>query len=75
MYKVIVVDDEPAALVLLCSIIKKKCPDYQVVATAENGREGLAKADELLPDLVISDVSMPIMNGIQMVKSIRRFCL
>lgn len=43
MYKVIVVDDEPAALVLLCSIIEKKCPDYQVVATAENGREGLEK--------------------------------
>lgn len=71
MYKVIVVDDEPAALVLLCSIIKKKCPDYQVVATAENGREGLAKADELLPDLVISDVSMPIMNGIQMVSALK----
>lgn len=71
MYRVIVVDDEPAALVLLCSIIKKKCPDYQVVATAENGREGLEKVDELLPDLVISDVSMPIMNGIQLVSAIK----
>ena len=71
MYKVIVVDDEPAALVLLCSIIEKKCPDYQVVATAENGREGLEKVDELLPDLVISDVSMPIMNGIQLVSAIK----
>lgn len=71
MYRVIVVDDEPAALVLLGSIIEKKCPDYQVVATAENGREGLEKVDELLPDLVISDVSMPIMNGIQMVSAIK----
>lgn len=71
MYKVIVVDDEPAALAHICSIIEKKCPEYQVVAVAENGKEGLEKVEELLPDLLISDVSMPLMNGIQLVSAVK----
>ena len=66
MYKVIVVDDEPAALSHICSIIAKKCPDYQVIATAENGKEGLEKVQEFQPDLLICDVSMPLMNGIEL---------
>ncbi len=71
MYKVIVVDDEPAALSYICSIIAKKCPDYQVVTTAENGKEALDKVREFLPDLLICDVSMPLMNGIQLVATVK----
>lgn len=71
MYKVIVVDDEPAALSHICSIITKKCPDYQVVTTAENGNEALDKVREFLPDLLICDVSMPLMNGIQLAATVK----
>ncbi|MDD3337512.1 MAG: response regulator [Lachnospiraceae bacterium] len=71
MYRVIVVDDEPAALAHLSSIIKKRCSGYQVIDTAENGREALEKVRQKKPDLLICDVKMPIMNGIELVQAVR----
>jgi signal transduction histidine kinase/DNA-binding response OmpR family regulator len=44
--------------------------DY-LIATASNGKEGLEKALAVQPDLIISDIMMPVMNGIDMVKQIR----
>lgn len=71
MFRVLVVDDEPSAVEYICNIIKMKCPDLNVVGTAENGLEGLAEYQVLEPDLVVSDVKMPVMDGLLMVKSIR----
>lgn len=67
MYRVMVVDDEPAAQQHICSIIEKKCPGYQVVARAENGEEALARMAECAPDVVITDVKMPRLDGIGLV--------
>jgi len=39
--------------------------DFRVCAQAENGREGLAKAQELRSDLIVTDLSMPLMNGLE----------
>ena len=72
MFKVLIADDEPAALTLISSIIEKKCPDFEVTATAENGKEALDKVRGLHPDLVISDVKMPLMSGIELVSAIRQ---
>ena len=52
MFRVLVVDDEPSAVEYICNIIKVKCPELSVVATAENGEEGLLKFQEFMPDLV-----------------------
>lgn len=71
MFKVMVIDDEPVALQHICSIIKIKCPDYDLIATAENGQEGIEKIRIMQPDVVISDVKMPLMNGIELVKAIK----
>lgn len=71
MFRVLVVDDEPAAVEYICSMIEKKCPDLTISATAENGREGLLKFHEYMPDLIISDVKMPIMDGLDMIKAIK----
>lgn len=71
MFRVLVVDDEPAAVAYICSMIEKRCPELSVVATAGNGREGLAKFEEYVPDLVISDVKMPVMDGLEMIKCIK----
>lgn len=73
-YKTIVVDDEPVALAHICSIIEKKCPEYQVIATACNGREGLEKVLELHPDILISDVAMPLLNGIGLISEVKKQC-
>ena len=40
-------------------------PDFLVVGEAVNGREGVAQAEALLPDLIIMDVAMPEMDGIE----------
>ncbi|PNV61522.1 hypothetical protein C0033_13140 [Clostridium sp. chh4-2] len=71
MFRVLVVDDEPSALDYICNIIKMKCPSLIIAGTAENGKDGLMKYRQLSPDLVISDVKMPIMSGLDMVKAIK----
>ncbi|SHJ45014.1 two-component system, response regulator YesN [Anaerocolumna jejuensis DSM 15929] len=71
MFKVIVVDDEPSALDHICTIIKNKNPEYEVIGTADNGLEALEMTRSLEPDLVISDVRMPLMDGIKLVSEIK----
>lgn len=70
MYRVIVADDEPIALEHISSIIEKKCPQYEVAATAENGKEALEKVALLRPDLLITDIKMPLMSGIELASEI-----
>ena len=71
MYRVLVVDDEPAALQHVCTIVKKRCPEYEVAGTAENGREALEMVEILKPDLLICDVKMPLMDGISLVSKVK----
>jgi two-component system, NarL family, response regulator LiaR len=46
-------------------------PDIEVVGEAENGREAIAMARELRPDVVLMDLLMPVMDGIEATKAIR----
>lgn len=62
---ILIIDDEPALLLGLSARIKRQ--GYQVV-TASDGREGLQKAREVLPDLILSDVMMPPPNGFELRK-------
>ena len=71
MFTVIVVDDEPTAVKHICKIIEMKCPQFQVVETAENAQEGLEKIRIYKPDLVITDIKMPIMNGIDFITKVK----
>lgn len=61
---ILVVDDSP----ITCKTYKKllqKDPLLEVIATAEDGREGVEKAKLLQPDVIILDVEMPVMSGIE----------
>jgi DNA-binding NarL/FixJ family response regulator len=49
-------------------------PDLEVVGEASNGREAIEKAQDLNPDIVIMDVSMPEMNGIEGTRRISELC-
>lgn len=49
-------------------------PDFQVVGEAENGREAVAKVEELKPDIVIMDIAMPMLNGIEATRQIKKVC-
>src|SRR5438552_18818805 len=46
--------------------------DFDVCGEAENGREAIEKAQELHPDLIVLDLSMPVMNGIDAARVLRR---
>lgn len=48
--------------------------DFRVVADAANGREALQKAKELRPNIVILDVKMPVMNGLETLKQLKKMC-
>ncbi len=63
----LVVDDNTE---LLNFISLRLSSAYRIIQ-ASNGKEGLQKAHECLPDLIISDVSMPIMDGLSLAKSVK----
>lgn len=71
MYRILIVDDEPAALSHVCMILNKKCPQYEIMGTALNGAEALEAIRKEKPDIVISDVRMPVMDGIQLVSRVK----
>jgi two-component system nitrate/nitrite response regulator NarL len=47
-------------------------PDFKVSGEAENGREGIEKAASLKPDLIVLDLAMPVMNGLDAASEIRK---
>ena len=61
---VLIVDDIPSALDNLQKLLSFE-PDIQVVGTAINGKESIQEVKRLRPDIVLMDVCMPIMDGIQ----------
>jgi len=68
-YKILLVDDEPDILEFLGYNLRNE--GYEVYTT-NNGKDGLAKAREVLPHLVVLDVMMPEMDGIETCKEIRQ---
>lgn len=75
MYKVLLVDDEPTIREGLRTLISWEELGFQVIDTAANGQEALQKCELLMPDLLISDIRMPGMSGLELIKSIRELNL
>lgn len=71
MYKAMIVDDEPAIRQGLSSIIDWGDCGFQIVDTARSGREALEKFGEHRPELIIVDIRMPGMSGLEVIQSIR----
>jgi diguanylate cyclase (GGDEF)-like protein len=65
---VLVVDDEPDKLLLLAFALENE--GYEV-RTAEDGAEGLAAVEAYQPDLIVTDVMMPRMDGYEMIRRVR----
>lgn len=70
-YSILLVEDEGAASRYLRSIIELKCPEFRVVAVAEDGNAGLAAARTHRPDLVITDIRMPGMDGLEFARRLK----
>lgn len=75
MYSVMIVDDEPAAISYMRTIIQKKCPGYNIIATANDGREALEKVRNLKPDVLVFDIRMPKVDGLAMSAKIKEWNL
>ena len=67
--KILLVDDEPD---LIDTIQCRLEANNFVVSTASNGQEGLAKASDDKPDLILLDTNMPVMNGHEMLENLRK---
>lgn len=70
--RVLVVEDDPLLLVGLEELLNMSPGNYRyVVATAGNGREALATFASFQPDLVLSDILMPVMDGYELMEAVR----
>lgn len=67
---ILYVEDDEVALEALSNILKFHT---KTVFTAKNGKEGLEKLKELKPDIVLTDLEMPVMNGVVFLQKIKEY--
>lgn len=70
MQKVVIAEDSTIVTELIRVFFKEILPDFELFTT-ENGAEAVAKALEVHPDLIILDINMPVMNGIDAAREMR----
>jgi two-component system, chemotaxis family, chemotaxis protein CheY len=70
MAKVLIVDDAKFMRMTLSNILKKA--NHEIVGEGENGKEAVELYRALRPDVVTLDITMPIMNGLEAVKTIKQ---
>jgi len=69
--KILVVEDEPGPREGLCRLLRETSPDWQVLEPCSNGADGVRVAGEKHPDLVITDIRMPEVDGLEMIARLR----
>ena len=70
---IILADDHPLLRHALRDVLKKQT-DFEIVAEAKDGIEAVKLATELLPDIVVMDISMPRLNGLEATRQIKSRC-
>ena len=65
-YKILLVDDEPLTLEYLSNVIPSISSSWRVAGSAPDGEEALAFLEKNPVHLVISDIKMPVMNGLKL---------
>ena len=69
-WSVLVVDDSPIFRVAVRKFLTRD-GDFDVCGEAANGREAVEKAQQLRPDLIVTDLSMPVMNGLEECRALK----
>ena len=72
--RILIADDHPIVRQGLAAVLDQEA-DLEVVAQAANGREAVAKAFELLPDVILMDLQMPEMDGVAAIIEIKNAAL
>ena len=65
---ILIIDDEKDILILLSSLLESE--GYHI-HTAQNGREGIQKFQEFNPDLILTDIRMPVMDGLDVLREVK----
>ncbi|RKM57771.1 response regulator [Butyrivibrio sp. XB500-5] len=75
MYRLLIVDDEPLVQIGLKTMLSKEhSNDIEIIATASNGKEAWEIIEKEKPDIVIADIRMPVMTGLELLqKSYEKF--
>ncbi|PKM51152.1 MAG: hypothetical protein CVV02_08360 [Firmicutes bacterium HGW-Firmicutes-7] len=69
-YKLVVVDDEEIVINAIKFIVEKNLENIEIIGTARNGREAIEVAIRLNPDIMLMDITMPGINGVDAIKEI-----
>jgi CheY-like chemotaxis protein len=69
---ILIVDDDPMILTVIEQVLARAVAPSTHILTAYNGEDGLHKALAVQPDLIITDLMMPKMDGYEMVQLLRR---
>lgn len=69
MIKAVIIEDEKKSAEALVLLVKKYCPDVQIVGLAENVKEGIDLVSKLKPELIFLDVMMPDGSGFDVLES------
>jgi DNA-binding NarL/FixJ family response regulator len=70
LVRVLVVDDYEPWRRFFCSTLRKR-PEFEIVAEASDGLEAVERAEQLQPDLILLDIGLPTMSGIEAARRIR----
>ncbi len=68
--RILVVEDYKPFWQYVCSTLEKR-PGLQIVAEVSDGLEGVQKAEELKPDLILLDIGLPTLDGMEVARRIR----
>jgi two-component system chemotaxis response regulator CheY len=68
---VLIADDNAYIRHLLCELFQSQA-DFGICEEAENGKEAIDRAWQLRPDLIVLDLSMPVMNGLDAARVLKR---
>lgn len=71
MYRIIIADDEEYVRELLAKNINQSQSDFQVIGKAENGQAAIKLVEELKPDILITDICMPLVSGLELIQQIQ----
>lgn len=71
MWRTLIVEDEGPARTSIRKLFAKAGVPFEIVGEAENGEEGLKLIRELRPDVVVTDIDMPVMDGVKLLQAAR----
>lgn len=71
MYTILLVDDEPITFKSVRMIVEKYCPEMKIIGEAVDGGNALELTRKLHPDIIITDVKMPVMSGIELAAAVK----